>query len=669
MKNVTFGFSGRIRMVSVFCVILSAIAAASAQPTKQPVDIPKPARSVVKAFVYFEDTGRPVKRTSVLLMPANREGGGGGREASGVTDNGGRGEFTGLTEGKYFAIVNAPGVVSPLAYVDIRSRRGDFGDNEEIAALPAIYVDGVSNAELQIPARRGGAISGRVIYPDGDPAIGVSVAVLRKVGDEFLPSVSNLSSIVSMMTSGGAGSSLTDDRGFFRFAGLPAGEYLVKVTENVEHTKSGSGRGYRDPFTSMLFGNNSMVTAFFKDVTEKDKAELLKLELGQEHPEINIVLPERELRKLSGKVVAAKDKLPIRNAQVSIKREGDDSSDESLAGPYGPGSTKITYSNGKGEWEYVDLPQGKYTITIKADNSEFDDTAKAYGYDRDEMAANVNYAVARASNAIANASNSMSNAGIYGRGPQKPPARKFAAGSKEFEIVDKDLSDQVIELSHGSTFSGTVTVENGTGLPSGANIVLTDEKDDNTVSTHLGGYDYDDDDGQIAKKSGDFVIEAVSTGRKFLTVQLQDDDYYVKSAVVGETDLIQNPIEFKNSEDIRNVKIVLAKDVGTLKGSIVDESSRSIPRFSLSLVPTDKTRLRNSSYYRHVKSNENGEFETKLPPFEYAIVVFPKSMNKAKREELIRWLLENIKGAQTFKVEAGKSQNLTIKQKAEPAKK
>lgn len=117
------------------------------------------------------------------------------------------------------------------------------------------------------------------------------------------------------------------------------------------------------------------------------------------------------------------------------------------------------------------------------------------------------------------------------------------------------------------------------------------------------------------------------------------------------------------------MRIVLAKDVGTVKGLIVDETTKSMPRFSLTLVPTDKAKMRNSTFYRNAKSNENGEFETKLPPFEYAVVVFPKNVGKMKLAELHRWLAENIKTAQTFKVEAGKTQNLTVKQITENPKK
>jgi len=99
-----------------------------------------------------------------MLLPLERKDG--SREAAGVTDNAGFVEFTGLKAGKYVAMVNAPGVITPLAYLDVRTPREEFL-NDEILALPAIVVDGISNVEVQIAARRGAAINGRVSYPDG----------------------------------------------------------------------------------------------------------------------------------------------------------------------------------------------------------------------------------------------------------------------------------------------------------------------------------------------------------------------------------------------------------------------------------------------------------------------------------------------------------------------
>jgi len=636
------------------------VAACSQLVGAQNNDVPQPqpmSASVIRGHVYYEDSGRPVKRTSVMLMSMGR-GGGGGREASGVTDNNGKIEFRNVQAGQYWAVINAPGVVSPIAYLNILSGRDEMSD--ELLALPSIMIDGVSGQELQIPARRGGAISGRVSYPDGDAAIGVSVSVLRKVGEEFLPSIPNMSAISSLMM-GGAGSFSTDDRGVFRFAGLPAGEYVVKVTENVQHSKTPSNRSGDAFFESMLYGSSSMVSIFYKDVFEQEKAELLKVEFGQEIGDVYITLPERELKRLHGKVVAAKDKLPIRNARITINREGEKQEENEYRVP----SSKITYTNGKGEWEYVEIPPGKYSVVVNAENSEFDDVAKAYGVDPEERMNYAMNAAANAANAIAYAMNTPAS-GARQVDP-KPPAKKFAKKTLELEVAEKDPTEQVVELSYGSVISGTVSVEKNADLPDGLTIISSGDKEETGVSTSVPRNDYVD--GQIVeKKASTFRLEAVPSGKRSLTVHIGDAEYYVKSATAGGTDLLADQMDFKEGEDLTNVKVVLSKEFGTVNGLIVDEGTKPFPRYDISFIPTDKVKMRNSSYYRHARSSDSGEFEVKLPPFEYAVVKLPKNFKGKSITEVHRWIADNVKDAQTFTVEAGKSQKLTIKRRSDAPK-
>ncbi len=131
---------------------------------------PELANSTVRGRVYYEDTGRAVKRASLILVRA--EGGPG--EASGLTDANGEFVFRKVKAGTYYAMINAPGIVTPLAYLDFSRIQGGEKEAMEEAVLnfEKIVVDGVNELNVQIPAKRGGAVSGRIIYENGDPAIG-----------------------------------------------------------------------------------------------------------------------------------------------------------------------------------------------------------------------------------------------------------------------------------------------------------------------------------------------------------------------------------------------------------------------------------------------------------------------------------------------------------------
>ena len=93
-----------------------------------PIPLP-PANSTVRGRVFYEDTGRPVKRSSIMLMSEKGEGGP-SSEPTALTDNNGYFQMKNVRAGTYYAMVNAPGVVSPLAYFDFSIGRGRDGEKE-----------------------------------------------------------------------------------------------------------------------------------------------------------------------------------------------------------------------------------------------------------------------------------------------------------------------------------------------------------------------------------------------------------------------------------------------------------------------------------------------------------------------------------------------------------
>ncbi|MDQ2746773.1 MAG: carboxypeptidase-like regulatory domain-containing protein, partial [Acidobacteriota bacterium] len=276
---------------------------------------PTPLKATVRGRVFYEDTGRPVRRTSITLMGKS----GGGRDWTGLTDNNGNFQIKDVVAGTYYAFVNAPGIISPLAYADL-SRSKNEGIEEAVENFAPIIVSGIGDLDVQIPARRGGAISGRVTYADGDPAIGVKVEILRKVKEKFVPVVANFSAIFSMMM-GSSGGFQTDDRGVYRFSGLPNGDYIVKVSENVSHGDNRS-RGYGG-LDESLFGGSSLLTMFYPDVLTTEKAQTVSVAAGQEMSEINIFIPNRDLFSVEGKIINSKDRSPIKNATISLKKTGE----------------------------------------------------------------------------------------------------------------------------------------------------------------------------------------------------------------------------------------------------------------------------------------------------------------------------------------------------------
>lgn len=588
-----------------------------------------PANSTIRGRVFYADTGRAVKRVSITLMLETGEGGP-SSSPSALTDGEGYFQMKNVRAGTYYAMVNAPGVVSPLAFLDFSQmqNRGREKDSlqKAFAGFEQIVVDGISPIDVQISAMRGGAIGGRIMYDDGDVAIGVKVEILRKIDDKFIAVIPNLSTMFSMQT---GGVFQTDDRGVYRFSGLPAGEYIVKVTESAAHGDI-SSRSYYDPFDS-IFGSTSFLTVFFPDALDTKSAQLINVAAGQEISEINLTIPSRNLYKIEGKIIAAKDKSPVK-ARITITREGIEDT-FSLFGD-SPRRQQATLTDENGNWKFKELPKGAYKIVVEPleDENTYQNYLGNYSY----------------SNSVSTNSNS-----------NLPPKPKLARKAVETTIEDKDVSEIVVELGYGATVSGTVVTENSREMPKMLTIQAINEKDKLIVSDSIGNY-YEDISRKETKTNHDFKLENVSVGKSRLYIHFPEEDFYVKSATAGGVDLLAGAFEVKEGEILRNVQIVLSKDVGTLEGTVSDEKKEPVAFASFVLVPVEVARRRNSSFYRYTKSDKNGEFETKLAPGEYAIVIFDERNALKNQDEFFKWLDEAIKTAQKVKIETGKTETVKI---------
>ncbi len=470
------------------------------------------------------------------------------------------------------------------------------------------------------------------MYDDGDAASGVKVEILRKVEGKYVGVVPNFSAIMSLMISGG-GIYQTDDRGVYRFAGLPPGDYIVKVTENSSHSDI-SEKSYYSPFDSTL-GGSSFLTIFYPDAFETKSAQLINVQLGQEISEINLTIPSRNLYKLEGKIINLKDKTPVK-ARISLKRNGDDET-FSIFNEMGRRRQDASLTDENGNWKFKELPKGTYKMVIEPVETDDDYQRYAGNYSTNSnVATNVNRNV--------------------------PPKPKLAKKSQEIIIEDKDLIEMIIEVGYGATISGTAFVENSQEMPNRITIIAGSEKDENSVMTGIGNY-METNPQKSSKPNHDFKLENVPEGKNYFNVFTEDSDYYIKSATLNGVDLLGNSFEVKEGDVLRNVQIVFSKDVGTLKGVVLNDEKEAVKAVELSIIPTDAARRKNSSYTRNATTNQNGEFEIKAAPGEYAIVFIDQSFAGKSREEILKWLDEAVKDAQTVKIEAGRTETITVKRK------
>lgn len=492
-------------------------------PTLPPI----PSNTTIRGKVYFEDDGKPLRRTRFMLTGKEPPR----SELFAVTDDLGNFEIKNVQKGTYLPIVISPNVVSPINFNDYEPESVRKTSSQLIENLtkdfPKIEVDGIKDLETKIPVKRGGVVSGKVTYSDGSPAIGVNISVNKK-GSLFFSGFNSIYSRVILGYLNGGVSFQTDDLGNYRITGLPAGEFIVSVNEDANHIISNGKDDGLESFLGNFLISNSYLNSFYQDTVEQSKATPIKVELGKETKNIDIKINHWKLYKISGKVISAKDKKPMK-AKVYLVSEA-----ESQYWLNYPGTEMFLKSltmNDNGEWAFKDLPNGKYKLKIVPQGSE-----SMYDYTLPSAA----------------------NVSVSGKSVKTKPI-KYAIQIKDFKIENANIENLQIEIGIGATISGTVTFERENDFIDHFNISFVNENGDIIGTGYIRRFSDDKVESKTKFLTKPFVIENLPSGKLKLKIDSRDETVSVKSATANGVDLLNNFIELKEGQVLPNVRIVLEK--------------------------------------------------------------------------------------------------------------
>jgi hypothetical protein len=513
-------------------------AAVQEQATPKP---PPEALPTVYGRAVYDDTSRPVRRARVMLVSDV----GARTDFNALTDARGDFHIEGVRAGSYFAFVDVPGVLSPVGFVSVSELRGGAHDlGEARKFFDGVEVAGKEDVRVTVHARRGAVLGGKVSYADGDPAVNVTINLMRRGPDGRLAKYLSGASLVSL-------SGLrTDDRGVFRITGLPPGEYFVGVTESVDHGDSGGARSSGNDIAGMLEGlmGQQLLMTFYPSATNSKDASVVKVAAGEERGDIDVTIPERELRTLAGVVRGRRDRQPVANARVTILRKDDAASAAgreaaSLSG--GELSQNATTTDADGRWQFREIPDGPYTLFVRPPEE----------YESVEVAATMNRNAP-----IANADVTIGNTTSNMNGAFNPPRKKrgYAPTRQEVE-VSGDVSEVEVEVSDGGRISGTITVEGGTPSQySYVNVMRVAEG-----AAESGGMDVK----STTAYSGRFSVEGLPAGKFFIQPNTYDDAgrIYVKSITWNGKDLAREPLELGDGANADGIEIVFSRNPAILR--------------------------------------------------------------------------------------------------------
>ena len=539
----------RVYFVATIWLLVSAVTSTSTPQTSSPQQTDSARKtSTVHGRVIYEDTRRPLRRVEVSIYdPAGKSS---LRNHSAWTDGRGQFQIKDVPAGRYFVVINAPGIV----------RSGPYDSEEEKRkGLTSVTVDGTSDPEVIVRVRRGAAISGRVTYADGDPAINTSIRVLRKQGGKWTPVYVGVGSNDRV---------LTDDRGVYRVSGLLPGEYLVGAAEE----KWGLELTARDqPDGSNLLNRALLATTFYDGAASLTGATVLTIQAGDEQKDIDITLTDRPVHGISGTVTLKGNSRPMVRVRVSLKRK-----DESPAALSDDLEDPVTNTDESGRFTFDEVQDGNYTITITP--------ARWYSRSEDFPTAS-----------------QMADAG-----------HRFVGKNLEVTVAGADLAELLIEVSSGSRISGSVAVEGGKPLPRNVLVYASTEGRQVQPSSPI-----------RVQSDGTFTVEGVPSGAAYLRTSVPPfNQYYTKSVTVGKTDLLRGPLVVKEDEDIPNVRIVISPDVAQLSGRVLASDGKTPqPGASVVLISTDPDQQKSTSARIFGFTNADGSFRLSGAPGEYLAIV------------------------------------------------
>ena len=600
-------------LAALACALLAPAAPTTAarrarQETERAKKTPS-ADSTVYGRAVYDDSSRPVRRARVMLVDES----GSHPEYNALTDGDGAFRIEKVRAGSYFAFVDIPGVLSPIAFVRVSEMRGrnipDFSDARKF--FDTVDVDGKQDSRFTVRARRGAALSGRVTYADGDPAVNVTVNLMRRgTGgklEKFLAGI-NITALAGLKT---------DDRGVFRQTGLPPGEYLIAVSEQAEHgDKSGEG-GMRDPATSVLetLASPQFLLTFYPSATRAKDAVVIKAESGVERSDIDITIPDRVLHTVGGVVRGKGDRRPVANAKVTIvSREEGAGSDSPLSGERFASQTSTT-TDADGRWEFRDIPEGSYTVSVKP-TEEYEETSASDGGATNRNAtydgnANVGYSRAR-----------------------RKKKRGYAPARRDLQVIESDLSDVALELNDGARVSGSIAYENGNKesygyfsmrrVPDEAGVKGSEQTGDSWNSYDSGGR---------------FEIVGLPAGKYFIQFSGYADEgkIYVKSITWNGRDLLREPLELAEGAAVEGVRVTIAANPSKLRVRVTGGPRKGAPRgFAVTLLPSDITGWSPYSQQLFCFAEDDSSCEIAAPPGEYRVVALPASADTGSYEEELR---------------------------------
>jgi hypothetical protein len=476
----------------------------------------KPAEKCVLSGTAVDAvTGEPLSKVRILAEGNNDDSG-----ATPTTTSDAKGQFTliDINAGRY----------------KLRGRRNGFLDTyygarrAEGNGTPIVLAPGQRMTNLVLKLTPAGVIAGTVRDADGEPLSRITVTVHR---------VKYENGRRRMVRVAGA---YADDLGQYRIPDLPPGKYYIYA----ESKKAREFGQEADPVTA--------------DHSPKDAPRALTL-LPAIYPSMQEVGP--------GARVTGVDIMLPRSATVAVKGHvtpppGMQVNNLTLQNTESEelGLRLVTGANGKGEFEFREVPPGNYTLIASATPPE-----KPFN-------------------------------GTFEMFPENLKTRT------QVQVGTTHVTGLGVTMEAGAQIAGRIVVDGDQKAKLGGNLIQFDDGRSEAVSAFV----LDDNTFQWALPPGHYQVSASDFA----------DDLVVRSMRAGGRDILTEGLVVSEPGKIA-IEIVLAHDGGKVEGTVLSADEKAVPGATILLVPENRLRARTDLFHQG-ESDQYGRFSfTGITPGEY----------------------------------------------------
>jgi hypothetical protein len=177
---------------------------------------------------------------------------------------------------------------------------------------------------------------------------------------------------------------------------------------------------------------------------------------------------------------------------------------------------------------------------------------------------------------------------------------KWYSARQPVDVRENDISNLVVEFSPGAELKGQVRVE-GRPLASFGDIHVGLQSD---AAFRFGGGAFG-----AVKRDGSFTLSNIGPDRYRLNAFGSPEDYYIKSALVGDKEALDSLLDFTQGAS-GTLDILLSSNGGQVEGVVLNAAEQPVTGAAVVLVP-DEPRRAQTRLYKDVSTDQYGRFNIK----------------------------------------------------------